>query len=357
MKKLVILLGGTIDITAHEVLEDGHVRELIKATGGNWGGTRVDEEYIDFIKNIIGVNTTKFINQNKPSIFFEACKDFEIAKRVIKPNSDMKFTVRFPPYIEEAYKIMTPHENLKDYLMKNKNPRGIFFSGGKLRMETKYVEGFFAQSIEKIADQLSNLLEQNDVKDISTIILVGGYSESQMLVQGIKSRFPKMNILIPKDAAWSVLCGAVIFGHDPSLISQRRSKYTYGICVNKKFDPVKHDEKYKYEEDGEFRCMNLFSKLLEVEEFVTVGVHQKEKRYRLKCCKDEGNLKLYASKSKSPQYVDEEGCFFIGHILKRGHNFLPEKYIYVSIYFAETEIYFLTYQPASKITAACYLGE
>lgn len=141
----------------------------------------------------------------------------------------MKFTVRFPPYIEEVYKSMTSDENLKDYLMKNKNLIAISFSGGKLRMETKYVEGFFAQSIDKTADHLSNLLEQNDVKDISTIILVGGYSESQMLVKGIKSMFPKMNTLVPKDAAWSVLCGAVIFGHDPSLISQRRSKYTYGI--------------------------------------------------------------------------------------------------------------------------------
>lgn len=43
------LIGGTIDITAHQVMEDRNVRELIKATGGNWGGTRADEEYMDFI--------------------------------------------------------------------------------------------------------------------------------------------------------------------------------------------------------------------------------------------------------------------------------------------------------------------
>lgn len=30
------LIGGTIDITAHQVMKDGYVRELIKATGGNW---------------------------------------------------------------------------------------------------------------------------------------------------------------------------------------------------------------------------------------------------------------------------------------------------------------------------------
>ena len=29
------ILGGTIDITAHEALTNGTVRELIKANGGN----------------------------------------------------------------------------------------------------------------------------------------------------------------------------------------------------------------------------------------------------------------------------------------------------------------------------------
>lgn len=67
---MYLIVGGTIDITAHEVLEDGHVRELIKATGGNWGGSRVDEEYMDFIKSIIGEEATKHIEESKPDVFF-----------------------------------------------------------------------------------------------------------------------------------------------------------------------------------------------------------------------------------------------------------------------------------------------
>lgn len=90
----IVHVGGTIDITAHEVLEDGYVRELIKATGGNWGGTRVDEEYMDFIKSIIGEDVTKHIEESKPDVFFEACREFEMAKRRIKPMSDDKFTVK-----------------------------------------------------------------------------------------------------------------------------------------------------------------------------------------------------------------------------------------------------------------------
>lgn len=352
--------GGTVDITAHEVLEDGHVKELIKSTGGSWGGTKVDEEYMDFLKRLIGDDTTKYIDENLPSLLFEARRDFESAKHIIKPNSDKKINVRFPAKIAEIYTTLYPDKDLraKDIVLtKNKKQMAVLFKGDKLRLATKDVEDFFTQSVKNITDHLAKLLQENDGKGISTIILVGGYGESQMLVQGIKAMFPEINTIIPKEAAWSVLRGAVIFGHDPSMISQRRSKYTYGVSVNKKFNPLEHDEKYKYEDGGEIRCRNIFSKLLEVDELVTVGVHQKEKRYRLKSCKDAGNLKLYASTSKCPQYVDEENCFFIGHILPPGHGFIPEKYLYVSIYFAETEIFFLTHQPASQKNAVCYLGE
>ncbi|KAL3879860.1 hypothetical protein ACJMK2_032139 [Sinanodonta woodiana] len=40
--------GGTIDITVHEVLSDGKLKELHKASGGAWGGTQVDEAYRQF---------------------------------------------------------------------------------------------------------------------------------------------------------------------------------------------------------------------------------------------------------------------------------------------------------------------
>lgn len=293
------------------MLDDGHVKELIKSTGGSWGGTKVDEEYMDFLKRLIGEDTTNYIDENLPSLLFEAGRDFESAKHKIKPNSDKKINVRFPAKIAEIYTTLHPGKELRAkeiVLTKDKKQMAVLFKGDKLRLATKDVEDFFHSIRKKFTDHLAKLLQQNDGKGISTIILVGGYAESQMLVQGIKSMFPEINTIIPKEAAWSVLRGAVIFGHDPSIISQRRSKNTYG--VNKKFNPLEHDEKYKYEDGGESRCRNIFSKLLEVDEFVTVGVHQKEKRYRLKSCKDAGNYKLYASTSKCPQYVDEENCFF-----------------------------------------------
>lgn len=352
--------GGTIDITAHEVLEDGHVKEIIKATGCNWGGTRVDLEYMDFIKSIIGKDTTKHIEESKPDVFFETCREFEDAKRRIKPNSDITFTVRIPCSIGKEYKQVnggTSLRSIETFLTRSGKEIGISFTKDKLRLASTDAEEFFKQSITEICNYLTKLFQNKDGKGISIIILVGGYAESPMLIEGIKSNFPEMRTIIPQEASSSILLGALIFGHNPSLIKQRRSKYTYGICVNKRFNPSEHDEKHKYEEDGEERCGKFFSKLVEIDDCVAVWESHVTKRYRIKNCKDEGNLKIYASTSKFPKYVDEEECFFIGYILSPGHEFVPEEYIFINVFFGDTQIFFSADQPKSEKTAVYYLGQ
>lgn len=307
------MIGGTIDITTHQVMEDGNVKELIKATGGNWGGTRVDEEYIDFVKCLIGETATQDIIKNAPNVFFEVCREFESAKRTIKPKSDLKFNVRIPTQIGETY-MRTHHgkdlKSVESVTNKSKKQIKISFTGDRLRLASSDAEGFFAQSVQKIIEHLKKLFQQKHGKGISTIILVGGYAESLILIEGIRS-FSRMHTIIPQEAAWSVLRGAVIFGHDPSLIRQRRRKYTYGFCIYRKFDSAKHDERRKYEKNGEIRCSGLFSKLVEADELVTVGEYQKEKSYQMDEYGKKGNFQLYSSTSKKPIYQD---------VLRRNRN-------------------------------------
>lgn len=354
------LVGGTIDITAHQVMENGNVKELIKATGGNWGGTRVDEEYLDFIKCLIGEAATSDINQSTADGFFEACRDFESAKRTIKPKSDLKFNVRVPLNIRETYKKTHSGKELtsvESFSTKwNKNIK-ISFTGDKLRLLQSDAVYFFTQSVEKIVEQLKTIFKQKDGRGISTIILVGGYAESPVLFEGIKSSFPQMRTIIPKDSAFSVLRGAVIFGHNPDLIRERKSKYTYGIRIYEKFDPAKHDIKYMYMKDGKKRCGEIFSKLLEVDKSVTVGEYQNENQYTIIRYGEKGNLELYTSTSKNPAYVDENNSSFIGHILSPGHSFLLNETIIVKMRFGETEIEINANQPKSQNTKRYYLGQ
>lgn len=357
-----MLTGGTIDITAHEVIEDGRVKELITANGGNWGGTRVDAEYMDFIKCLIGNSAVQYIQQNAPHIFFEACREFENAKRSIMHESDMKFNVRIPSQLVETYSRVNKGKTLKSkntVLTNGGKDVSISFTGDKIRLASKDAEEFFTESVKAIYRHLRRLLQQNNEHKISTIILVGGYAESSILINAIKTQFPKKRIIIPREAAWSILRGAVIFGHDPSLIKERQSKYTYGVRVWRKFDPSKHDEKYKTEKNGEISCQHLFSKIVEIGAPATVGEYQFKKNYEMRDLGSKGNFSFYTSTSKDPKYTaaEEKECSFVGYLLPPGHSFLLNETVNIMIRFGETEIEIKAHQPKSGKTAIYYLGQ
>ena len=335
------------------------MRELIKANGGDWGGTSVDREYLDFIKCLIGDSVTQDLEQNAPHVFFDVCKEFEHAKRSITPECDIIFNVRIPIQLGEMYKKMHPKEDLRSkevVVTKHKKRVKISFMVDKLRLTPEDAKDFFTESTDAITSHVKTLLQRSKM-DITTIILVGGFAESQMLTQAVKSEFPEMRLIIPHEAASSVLRGAVIFGHDPSLIKERRSKYTYGIEVFDTFDSSTHDEKYKYKEDGALQCGDLFNKIIEIDEPVTVGEYQNEKSFIIHTIGKDGNLHLYSSLKQNPKYVDEKECCFIGSILSPGHDFLSNETINVMMRFGETEIEIKAYQPKSDKTMRYYLGQ
>ena len=53
-------IGGTADIIAQEVQENGGLKEVVPASGGNWGGTTVDDEFLACLRNIHGQAFEKF---------------------------------------------------------------------------------------------------------------------------------------------------------------------------------------------------------------------------------------------------------------------------------------------------------
>ena len=71
--------------------------------------------------------------------------------------------------------------------------------------------------------------------------MVGGFSESEVVQDAVRSAFRDCRIVIPQEAGLAVLKGAVQFGHDPSIIAARVAKFTYGIGSTVPFDPEVHD--------------------------------------------------------------------------------------------------------------------
>lgn len=305
--------GGTVDITVHEVMRGGQLKELHKASGGAWGGTKVDDAFIAFLSDIAGSSVMSKFKGKFLEDFLDIFRDFEVKKRDIGPDKDAKVTFRVPTALADLVKEISG-QPFSETIQKSKYASTVKLLGDKLRVDAKVAKSFFEPSVNSIVSHLRSLLKESVNKGVEAILMVGGFSESPMLQDTVRNSFPNLRIIVPDEAGLAVLKGAVIFGHSPATISQRVSKFTYGTDVSKLFDPSKHPfERMKLKSDGSSRCEDIFSKLVEAGQTLVVGEAQDEQIYSTinadqKCM----GMNIYATQNKSPEFIDDVGCYKIG---------------------------------------------
>ncbi|XP_033743088.1 heat shock 70 kDa protein 12B-like isoform X2 [Pecten maximus] len=307
--------GGTIDITAHEVQSDGSLKEIHKANGGDWGGTKVDHAYQLLLSDIIGDSALHYFLENNKIDALYLFNDFEIKKRTIKPNvPSEKITFTIPSTMDDICR----HENKADIatIVESKFKGNVYTIDNKLRVSGDRAAKLFKESTEHIVDHLKSLLKEPTVQGVKSILMVGGFSESFVLQNEIKTNFPNLRIIVPREAGLAILKGAVIFGFEPKAIKSRVCKYTYGVKMSLPFDAEKHDAPNRYATStGKVLCNNLFDIHVRVGDNVDIGKPQIVTTYKpSEPSQTKMSFKVYASTEKNPKYVTDSGCTKIGQL-------------------------------------------
>lgn len=289
-----------MDITIHEVLSGGRMKELHKATGGAWGGTYVDDKFFDIIKEIVGEKNFESFKKEDLAGYNDLCKDLEVKKREINTEST-KISFIIPNLL--AKKIP------KDY-----DPEKLEYKKGKLELKMPIIKKWFSEICNSIVSHLKELLEEQEKKqrNIDSILMVGGFSESSFLQETMKKAFPNKHIIVPNEAGLAVLRGAVLFGHDPQIVASRVAKVTYGVNTLSKIQDGKDvsanritDIKgVKYEKD-------VFSKhVTKGDDLILDEVQEQKTYYPIFPDQKSVQFSVYTSTEKDPRYVD--GCKKLG---------------------------------------------
>ena len=308
----VYRVGGTVDITVHEVLPDGKLKEIMKASGGAWGGTRVDEAYKQFLIKLFGAPVIKKFQDKHMEDYLDIFRDFEVKKRDIGPSKDGKITFRLPVSLTDLF-YETTGEKLKDVIPQTTFRDKLTHTGDKMRIEASVVQAFFAEAVESILDHVERLLTDSKLKGCSAILMVGGFSDSPMLQEQLRQEHKKFRIIVPEEAGLAVLKGAVIFGHNPTTIASRVCKFTYGIKTTQKFEEGKHPGRKRKLIGGVERCDDLFSIHVKLGQTVNVGEAQVKQIYTpVDADQTEMAFEMFASTRSNPGFVDEDGCFRLG---------------------------------------------
>jgi len=247
--------------------------------------------------------------------YCELFRDFEMKKRK-KSSLDERVILKVPVELNELFQ--AKHDKtIQNHLASSPTYKNhIEWVKGKLILEPDVANTLFENACKSAANHLKSLFEKQEVKDVPTILMVGGFSECLMLQDAVRRALPGKQVIIPPEPGIVVLKGAVMFGHDPSVIRERRCRYTYGTDVACAFregiDPV---GKKFVDDAGDVLCEGRFGIHVRIGEAVPSGTNTVTKPYlvtrtnQAAICFD-----IFASDTKKPYFVTDPGCVKIGEV-------------------------------------------
>ncbi|KAK3099184.1 hypothetical protein FSP39_000673 [Pinctada imbricata] len=333
-------IGGTADITVHEVQENGALRELHKASGGAWGGTRVDSALEQLFIDIVEEDVWSKFKKRHGGDYFELFRDFEVKKRTVKMDDDKKLTnMKLPLSLKDLYEEMKPGEKFKDAVEDNEMYSGrLKLLGDKMRVDQQLMKGLFRDPIDKLTDHMRQILTLPCLRKKPSILLVGGFSESPIVQETIRENFPTCTVIVPNEAGLSVLKGAVLFGHRPKTIASRVLKYTYGIAVSKPFIEGHHPPEKRCESTYGAICRDVFHKYVEAGE--SVGLDESQSvSFTMAQGACMSRVRVYTSADRDPMFVTDEGCTLLGEVtISLDNPSMSTNKVNVGLTFGGTEV-------------------
>ena len=283
----------------------GHnsLRELHAATGGDWGGTKVNKAFWNFISQLAGPENFHAFSTDHKADYLHLLNDFEVKKRMTKPDSSDVVTIRIPA---------TLYQILREKQFNFTRVEGaVTLVGDKLRIQATHFRSFFDAAIKDIVNHVEELVEIVP-GPLEVILLVGGFAESPILQKAIKDQFgQRFSIIIPIDASLCVMKGAVLYGFNPTSVAFRRCRYTYGVATSMTY----RVGDYPPDRNHSGFVDDIFDKHVEIDQEIPTDKALSERTY-FPITNDDKllHISLYRSSKRDPKFVDEQGCQRVGTV-------------------------------------------
>ena len=170
-----------MDVTAHEILTNGNIKEVFQVTGGPYGGTKVDEEFVSLVKRFFGTTVVETFSTKYPGEWLVMMNDFEMKKRGRRAFEGGTTRLRLPRSLTAL---------ISEYRGPADNVEGVqFLRNEYLCLEAPAMKKLFKPVLDGIVKHLTNLLANRCLKDLQFFFLVGGFAQSALLQDAIKKQF------------------------------------------------------------------------------------------------------------------------------------------------------------------------
>jgi hypothetical protein len=162
------------------------------------------------------------------------------------------------------------------------------------------------------------LFKDSKLKDLSYVMLVGGFGTSYILQEAIYKVIPiQFKLIVPPEAQLTVLKGAVYFGFNLHEITSRIARMTYGTDIGEYFIPGKHDERHKVTRDRGDCCDEIFEPFILKGDAAEYGKTIDKVREPVSEKQTTALIDIYCTDLtdfSEVHYVDEPGMHHVGQL-------------------------------------------
>lgn len=297
---LIFDLGGTADFTVAEVTKKHTLKHLHYASGGGWGGKKINEAILNKLKEMFTQEDVILFESMRADVL-DIENEIEMKKKNLKKGDKLSLS-SLPTFLsQKANSKMIKKTNDKDL---------IKWKGDKLIFEAAILNNIFESIVGLITNHIKTLLKKTKAKQIETILLVGGFANSEIVYQCIKKELSKLNVIVPDNSELAVLRGAVSYGKFKGIIEMRMINHTYGVMSNR--PPRDGDPKNNIIFVGRKHvCTNVFQKLISIGDQVLVD-EILEREFKASNSKTQKaiEIRIFRSDQPDPKFVN--GCTLAG---------------------------------------------
>ena len=396
--------GGTVDIAAHKMTrkqgKNPIIEELAPPSGDECGGFAVNDQFELLLQRILKISTDTFLKlKENCSVKWNKMinDDFEKSKLHVNPKKPVSLTVNIHKIIRKEILTITG-KNIED-LIHTYNNKDVEWDEDEDAIVLHYpiVLQLFDTVLDKIYSLIDKLLTRQDCQCVTAVLMVGGFANSKLLFEGIKTRlnkyYPHVGTFCSSDPTFSVVKGAVLNAQlknimdehlqnaesTSSLTSQlgslsigtrattsasgeatkylpfvvsRKMKYSIGVETTVLFDESEHDINRRIFYAGQYFCVKVFHPLVKANESVHIGFSKKKYAFRpLKEESSKCDITIFATEKENVKYVDDADCHVRAQVvisdLPRYNTDLSRE-IEISVDFYQTECEISAYSVTAK---------
>lgn len=258
-------------------------------SGGDWGGEEINNAIFKKLEDTICPGKLEEFRKSKANVL-DVKNEIERKKKTLTEGAKLSLT-ELPAFLSQK-----ADRNMKD---KSKENAFIYWKGDKLVFEPPILDDIFKSVLEKITNNIQTIMKETNLKGLKTILLVGGFSNSDIVQNIVKKTFPNLKVIIPDESELAVLKGAVIYGKFKRIVEMRICKYTYGVASNRYAREDDPDNKLKCIMGKHYICTDVFEKLISIGDQVSVN-ETIEREFR-PFVSTGNKIDLYIYRSRTPE--------------------------------------------------------